>query len=48
MNSNLEILHSIMIHDVTHSSEDIIINKDIFPHILEGDYVQVIITAIIY
>ena len=33
--------HSLMVHDVKHSNEEIIINKESFPDIYEGDYIQV-------
>lgn len=34
-------LYSLLVHPVTHSPEDIILNKDIFSNILIGDYVQI-------
>jgi len=33
--------YNLMIHDTSHSTEEILINRDIFPHIAEGDYVEV-------
>lgn len=33
--------HGLMVHDVKHSHEEVIINKDTFPDIFEGDYIQV-------
>jgi hypothetical protein len=35
-------LFSLMVHTVKHSSEELILNKDIFAHLNQGDYIQVL------
>lgn len=35
-------LFSLMVHTVKHSSEELILNKDLFCHFAQGDYIQLI------
>ena len=40
-NSYASSIFSAQIHDTNHSTEEVIINKEIFPYVQEGDYIQV-------
>ena len=35
-------LYSLRVHTVTHSQEELILNKDIFGHLSPGEYIQVV------
>ena len=35
-------LYSLMVHTVKHSTEELILNKDLFAHLIPGEYIQVV------
>ena len=35
-------LFSLMVHTVKHSSEELILNKDLFAHLVPGEYIQLL------
>jgi hypothetical protein len=40
--------YTLMTHDTSHATEEILLNREIFPHIAEGDYVQVCMQSATY